>query len=345
MLKVITLASPTWDEHDSYGRLSHEMRNALIKQGVTVNSIGAKAPDSRLHLTPFNIVMGYPTHFYMFGTWVNSGVNIAFTMFESTKLPDGWVDVLNQCKAVCVPCNWNVEVFKENGVTVPIIKTPLGISDTFTYQPRVKGDKFRFICFKDRGYRKGYLKAVKAFVRAFGKRDDVELVIKARDNQPQTGIHTLANKNFRYIYQDMTDAELNELYHTCDVMLAPNAAEGFGFLPREFAKTGGISLATDYGGTADDLYEWGLPIRYTDLVPAWQDVDHMKGLGEWADVDVDDLAQKMLNVYQMSVDTRNKLGEYYSKRVCELYSWDTCTTQTLQALEQVVTNGNANTTG
>ena len=43
---------------------------------------------------------------------------VSYTMFEATKLPEGWAEEINRfAQALIVPCAWNAEVFRENGVT------------------------------------------------------------------------------------------------------------------------------------------------------------------------------------------------------------------------------------
>ena len=55
-------------------------------------------------------------------------------------------------------------------------------------------------------------------------------------------------------------------------------------------------LATNWGGTADDLEHWGLPLDY-QLADAWSDRPDWQGqMGQWAEVDVDALADEMIRV-------------------------------------------------
>jgi glycosyltransferase involved in cell wall biosynthesis len=102
-------------------------------------------------------------------------------------------------------------------------------------------------------------------------------------------------------------------------MVNANLGEGFGLIPREFAATGGPTLATNWGGTADDIDEWGIPIPY-NMAPAWKGHDVHEGLGEWAEPDVDALATLMREVS----DYRGLFAELAMEkapRLHELYSW------------------------
>ena len=65
---------------------------------------------------------------------------VAYTMFEATKLPPGWAAEINRyARALIVPCAWNVEVFRANGVTVPIRVVKWGV-DAADYPTRGHGD-------------------------------------------------------------------------------------------------------------------------------------------------------------------------------------------------------------
>ena len=48
-----------------------------------------------------------------------------FTIWETSKLHHSWAKYINDTADLCmVGCDWNVGVFKESGVTVPIVNVP-----------------------------------------------------------------------------------------------------------------------------------------------------------------------------------------------------------------------------
>jgi hypothetical protein len=58
--------------------------------------------------------------------------NVFFTMHESETFDDwkkDWPELLNKCKAVITPTEWNKKVFENNGVSVPIYVVPLGVDE------------------------------------------------------------------------------------------------------------------------------------------------------------------------------------------------------------------------
>lgn len=318
--RAVTMCSPTWNKYDSYGRLANEARDFLLDRGVIVNTIGHQAPNPAFLPTGANILHGYPTNFDNFGKITRYGTRIAVTMWESSRIHPAWVEPLNTCDRIIVPCHWNKRSFEDGGVTPPIEVVPLGVSSAYHYVPREERSVFRFLTIGDRGHRKGFIEAIQAFVRAFDKRDDVELVIKARVMNPSSPLLRLSNTNIRIINESYTDEEMQRLYANSDCMVFPAHGEGFGLPPREFAATGGISIVTDYGGLHDDLPLWGWGIGYK-LIPAWRFHERFQGVGEWADADVDELAAKMVEVREMAYAERMALGRVFSRNALALYRW------------------------
>lgn len=320
-MNVVTMASPTWNKSESYGRIACEGRDYLQKKGVIVNTIGADAPNDLFLPTLTNILHGYPTNFKDFSDIANYGIKIVQTAWESTVLPPKWAENLNACTAVLVPCHWNAEVFKACGVTVPVHVVAEGISQEFHYQERHQRDVFRFIAIGDRGQRKGFIEAISAFFMAFGKRTDVELVIKSRSLAENSPLLHLTNSNIKVINEDYTDEQMQALYASCDCMIFPAHGEGFALPPREFAASGGIALATNYGGMADDIEGWGIPLPYK-LVEAWPFHPDFKGLGEWPDADMEATADLMKKFSEMSLEGRNQIGKRFSDAALKLYQWN-----------------------
>jgi len=286
--------------------LARELASGLEANGYHVNRFGDNAPDKRfIRLCFGGIFLGYPT---MHQDFINdfplagTGPRLSVTMFESTKLPDGWRDPLDECDAVIAPSQFLVDVFKNAGVGTPIEVVPLGISSTFTETvvPRISTEPLAFVCIGDRGSRKNWHKVMFAFVRAFGDDERFKLVIKSR-NLPAK----FSNKNVEVVAEDYSDEQMAEFYRKAHIMVFPSSGEGFGLPPREFAATGGIPLVTNWGGTADDIYQWGIPLPYT-MTDAWSDKPEWFGkLGQWADIDVDMLTDQMRHIadhYQHYVD-------------------------------------------
>jgi len=313
-MTIINICSPSFDPADSYGRLASELATHVSSQ-VYVNRFALDGSGNGvIHPAMGGMLLGYPTLHQQFGGMVNTGPKIAITMFESTVLPEGWAEALNQCDAVIVPATFLVDIFKKAGVTAPIHVVPLGISAEFMrYTPRVKkaDEPFSFLTIGDRGRRKGWMEACTAFVRAFGDDMNYRLIIKARNPLP----FGITNPNIQVITGDMTNAELAELYTKAHVMAFPTHAEGHGMPPREFVATGGLALATDWGGTAEGLPHWGIPIPAT-METAWLGEEKWYGkLGEWARPDVDALANLMTHVV-------NQYPQYESFRVSSAsYLW------------------------
>jgi glycosyltransferase involved in cell wall biosynthesis len=300
-MSIVNLFSPNWHPADSYGRIAHELTAGLEANGYHVNKFGDDAPAHLVKPCLGGIFLGYPTmheRFIRQFPLSGVGVRLAITMFESTKLPDDWREPLNECGAVLVPAQFLVNVFKQAGIEAPIEVVPLGISKPFTGHVRQvplpnagTETPMTFVCIGDRGNRKNWQKVIFAFVRAFGDDERFKLVIKSR-NLPLR----LTNKTIEIVAEDYSDEQMAILYKKSHVMVFPSSGEGFGLPPREFAATGGISLVTNWGGTADDIQQWGIPLPYT-MADAWSDKEEWHGkLGQWADIDIDMLADQMRHV-------------------------------------------------
>ena len=328
---MIGLFSPTLNPADSYGVIAHHLIAYLSKQGVQV--------DARDFLTPPTtsaangaLYLGLPTLFYRFPVPA-TGPRIAITMFETSVCPPTWVPVLNQMNAVIVPSEFCYDTFKRGGVKVPLHMFSLGVGDVYQPVKRPQSAVTTFLAFFDQGKRKGGLTALNAFLLAFGSDPRYQLILKKRATGD--GID-FENPNIRMIQADMSEQELYQLYCACDCMIAANHGEGFGLLPREFAATGGIALATNWAGTSEQVDQWGVPIPHTlkkaDYHTGLDELD-ASDLGEWAVVDPARLAVILRRVASSRVFYLTK-AQRAARKVRKLYSWERFCAQVCAVLKE-----------
>lgn len=327
-MTVCDMATGNLDPYNGYGIMGLELVRHSERCGVHVNTIcprllnpnnqdaGLKAILMRAKRVPQGtIALGYPT---LIDEWAEKDLVqpvVCLTMFESTKLPDGWVPWLNRCAAVVVPCRWNADVFRDNGVTAPLHVVPLGVP-AYDYVPRrVDREPFTFLTLGDRGTRKGWDVAVKAFHQAFGDDPRFRLIVKRRRDARVT----VRAANVEYLNRDMADDEMQALYADADCYIDANRGEGFGLMGRQAAATGLPVIATNFGGTADDIRAWAYPLRWSP-VPAWLGEDRGR-LGDWAEPDQDHLAQLMQYVAERRAMALY-MGREAARRIRRLYRWD-----------------------
>jgi glycosyltransferase involved in cell wall biosynthesis len=332
MKEVISIYAPGHiDVADSYGLIACQLARHLEAAGVTVQAMAVGdrmtegLPDDVAAITarPIGgtmggIVLGYPVTYHQYGALSMCGPRVAITMFESSRLPGGWIEEMNRCAAVVTPSQFCADVFVQCGLRVPVHVIPLGIGECFTPCRRQRGSVYTFMAIADRGPRKGAAIAARAFLKAFGDDPAYRLVLKSRAKENVTHI---SNPNIDLVQVDMSEAQLVEFYHRMDCMVFPSCGEGFGLPPREFAATGGPVIATNWGGM-DNVWDWGLPLGYR-LVPAWQGhiVFEKQQLGDWAEPDVNELAILMREVAD-EADIYNEWAYHNAKSVIERYRWD-----------------------
>lgn len=318
-MKVISVYSPTFSPYDSYGIMAEVLASGLEARGFYVNRFSEDLEQKQPIIPVFGgFVLGYPTRLPNLGPLAQQGPIVALTMFESTTLPPEWATVLNKFHAVIVPSHWLIPVFENAGVTIPIHRVPLGIHPAYTYAPRKEQVPFTFLTIGDRGARKGWHLAGGAFVNAFGDDPNYKFIIKTRANHLPM---TLSNPNVEIFQDDLTVEQMADLYKSCDCMVFATKGEGFGLPPREFAATGGLVITTNWGGTADEIEQWAIPLD-SSLQPAWNGFKKFENLGEWAEPDMDQLAILMKQAATMSIEERNASGLSASEAVHNLYDRD-----------------------
>jgi glycosyltransferase involved in cell wall biosynthesis len=226
----------------------------------------------------------------------------AFSMYESTKLPAGWAKHANtKAELAIAPCEWVADVFRDNGVKIPIHVVYGGtdtIENALLPQRPIGTRPYTFIALGDRGGRKGDDIVWAAFCQAFKPTDDVRLIIKTRES----GLPHLANINspdpmtgkIRIWREDVDN--MRDVFAHADCAVYPAKSDGWGMWPREAASCGLPVIATNATGTAVGCEQWAYPLN--DFVWADSPLPEVGGGGKWAKPRVDEVAYWMRYCYE-----------------------------------------------
>lgn len=219
--------------------------------------------------------------------------------YELTNLPKPVVEAINTNDAVYVCSQFVRDVFVSSGVHVAIEVLGHGVNPSqYRFKTRSVSSPFTFLCVAEHTPRKNLPMLVRCFERAFGHRDDVELLIKVGLHGPGGLAHHITQpskvKVLHQLWPD--DRAMASLYHSAHCFVLPTRAEGFGMPFLEAMATGLPVIATDFSGHLDFCTpENAYLIRNRGLVDA--DTECFPHIpSQWADPDEDHLIELLCKV-------------------------------------------------
>lgn len=176
----------------------------------------------------------------------NSIIKIAYSMFESTKIPDQWVEFLNKnFDSVAVPSEFLIKVYKDSGVKLPIFLMPHGIYiEDFLNQPikSKKNNPFVFGCFGTFCPHKNQELVLKAFLAKFKDNQEVILKFYGVGDVTLNKIYEIIDKNqaknVHVINKFLSPEEYLEAFKSIDCCITLSKSEGYSVRPREAAALG-----------------------------------------------------------------------------------------------------------
>jgi glycosyltransferase involved in cell wall biosynthesis len=326
-------------------------RPDLGENGRIINSLIDKKID-------YNIVIIHSTPEFWSQHKEASKTNIGYTIWETTKLHRDWPGYINNnVNKVLVGCEFNVDVFKDSGVTVPIGVVPHGISmsEFEGVKPfNIKGvddDVFVFYSIFQWVERKHPLSVIKAFWHAFPNKKDVALVLKTYRGDYSDGekdairnsIKRLKDISPAYEYPPLylilsmlSRKEILGFHMRGDCYVSLDRGEGFGLPGFEAGAVGNPIIITGFGGAT----EYAKPdnsylVNYT-LSPVfgmpwspWYTLDQL-----WAEVDVKDAIDIMRHVYENRNEAKAK-GQKLKQNISENFSWGSIANRIINEIKEL----------
>lgn len=282
------------------------------------------------------------------------------TVWETTKIPDRWVPIINHCDAVCVPCTQNMEAMKNSGINIPIYLVPHG-AEPHKFRPENKklqlkeaDGKFVFLSIFDFQHRKNPEALLKAYWEEFTAKDHVILVIKTYGKQNGRLINdykkTLGcgdeTAPVYLIPKVIDEKKLKGLYTLGNAFVLPSRGEGVGLPYMEALSSGLPVIATGWGGQMDFLTKRNSFLVNYKLCNPGISMNSKKALaagyrGEfdergqlWAEADVDHLKKQMRYAFSNPALCIRK-GQQGRKDMLEC-TWEKAGAALKQAIEKTV---------
>jgi glycosyltransferase involved in cell wall biosynthesis len=285
-----------------------------------------------------NVVHMTPENFLRYK--VQKAKNIGYTVWETTSLPNGWAAACNQMDKVLVPCDWNIEVFKNSGVTVPVEKVEHTIDlDQFDAEyPNVLNlpkDKFVFYSIFQWTERKNPIGLIRAFLAEFNKDKDVVLVLKtykqnatpedkkiieSEINNCLKTVHIEHYPPVVLLHKMLSRQEIISLHQHGSCLVLPHKAEGWGCTQFEAMACGKPVISTRFGGNTEFMNDENSYLVDYNLTPvAGMPWKLYNGNAMWAEPHLDHLMAQMREVYSNYNVAKEKAK--IGKKNLEKYKW------------------------
>ena len=176
-------------------------------------------------------------NFYKFS---ENTYKVGYTAWESTHIPSGWQEKIDEIDEMWVPNKFSKEVFSKF-TDKEIYVFPHGVDETFNIKKRNPGEVLKFLHIGYPAFRKNAHETINTFLQLYAGRKDVHLTIKGYEGYD----FEIEEDNITYIKKNMTYSELLNLMHAHDVLIYPSWGEGFGLIPLQAMATGMPVIMTD----------------------------------------------------------------------------------------------------
>jgi glycosyltransferase involved in cell wall biosynthesis len=205
---------------------------------------------------------------------------IGYTPWESTTVPKGWLQDMNECDEIWTTSPLIADWYKDGGIEPPVFVYEHGVDHAWTPKRRHRepNEPIRFLHVGDPAVRKAGQLAFNSFGNAFGFSDpSVSFTIKAidftiirlkdRHGSIISPLHALKNVNLDL--RDLPQDDLIKLFHDHDVLVYPSWGEGFGLIPLQALATGMPVICTE-GWAPYSRFFNGLGLKSELVESPWQ---------------------------------------------------------------------------
>lgn len=285
-------------------------------------------------------------------------INIGYSVWETDRLPELWVEKSNLMDEIWVPSTFCQKVWRESGVDVPIQIIPHGVRTNF-FSPVARPleilnkKSFNFLSIFDWKERGGKDVLFRAYFQEFKPDEDVALILRV---YPRAGSYTQYKDVSDEIARIKNDLNLTEtpkilwvmenlgwrsmprLYRAVDCYVMPTSGEGWSLTTSEAMASGLPVIVTNWSGPCDFMTpENSFPLKIDGLVPCdmtwWPDYNETMC---WAEPSEGHLRELMRYVFEHRDEAR-KIGSRAREDMLEKWSWESATEKMIKRIQGFMT--------
>lgn len=263
---------------------------------------------------------------------LNQGINIGYTPWESTELPESWLEPLAKLDDFWTTASWLKPIFEPYVKDVFVLEHGIDQDWTPIYRSEKIQDRFNFLHVGEPALRKGGEILLRVWSDYFADHPKMHLTIKCMGNSDTR----YKNKSF-YDFDNVTVIghtlsvdQMWKLYALSNCMVYPSRGEGFGLIPLQAMATGMPTILPDkcMGDYADSF---GIRLRNSKLVESEYQEIHP---GLWLEHDEEEIAQKMLDVY-LNYESATIRAILQAQQIHKDYAWDRIADQAIERLSLI----------
>lgn len=287
---------------------------------------------------------------------------ISYTVWETSLTHPFWAKCCNQMDEVWVPCDWNIQAFRDSGVTVPMYKIHHGI-DPAAYTnistsnfalPNHNPDSFVFYSIFQWNSRKNPEGLLRSYFNAFTGEDNVRLIMKtyvgrglpAHEESRQireviqrikADMQLQSYPRLSLITDSLSTEKMRALNMLCDAYVSLTHGEGFGLTMLEAGLAGKPVIATGMGGNmeymnADNSYpvpfDWGFVTGMGSFNPWYW------GNQQWGNPNLPEASRLMRHVFD-NREEANEKGRLLQRHIKDNFNWRVVGKQMVDRLKEL----------
>ena len=288
-----------WYDDTGYGIAAKQLIKSLVNNNIPLIQAGLKQNKKKpteYHVQEYHaksdaydIVFIHTSPHYINGFLESGRINLAYCTWETTRLPQKWMQELNKWAVVFVASRFNKKCFEQSGVTKPIHLLP-HISEfkgeTIVSQMResYKSD-FTFYSIGMLSERKNYLALINAFSNAFSNGEAVKLIINtSKKDYTKPAFDLFKRLGYTYFFNldyvgrvnqaikadsriylfagNWSSEQISQMHYSGDCYISLCKSEGWGLGSNDAVWFRKPIIITGFGGQLDFL-----PDDYITFLP------------------------------------------------------------------------------